>query len=77
MLSRLLLFAFLGFLVWRAWRSFTRTLRDRQPERPAAPRNDQKSAALKVDDMARCPVCSTYVTAAAGACARGDCPRRR
>ena len=74
MLSRLLLLALLAFLVWRVWRSVTGALpgRQRPAERPAEQANP-----VQVEDMAQCPVCKTYVTAAARACGRADCPRRR
>ncbi|HVJ53210.1 MAG TPA: hypothetical protein VM689_12145 [Aliidongia sp.] len=75
MLARLLLFAFILFVLWRAWRSFTigaptSRRQDRTPGQAAGPMT-------QVEDMVQCPTCGTYVTASSRACGRPDCPRRR
>lgn len=73
MLIKLLLLAAVAFGVWRLWHKIIR-VPDAQGGGTAKPRRG--SSAARIEDMAQCPVCNTYLAAGSGACGRQDCPRR-
>jgi len=66
MLSRLLVLAAVAYAVWQLWHRLIGT--------GGRPRD---RSAGRIEDMAQCPVCGTYVAAGSGRCGRQDCPRRR
>ncbi len=77
MLIKLLLLAAIAFGVWHFWRRFIGVPGQ---QGGAAGRGAGKPgrgrAASRIEDMAQCPACQTYVAASAPACGRQDCPRR-
>jgi hypothetical protein len=77
MLIKLLLLLAVAYFVWRAWH---RIIRVPQPprggEQPRRGDAGRGAAALRIDDMVKCPACQTYVAGGASGCGRQDCPRR-
>ena len=77
MLIKLLVLAAAAYGVWHFWhRIATPPRNDGADGRGGAGKRRDGAAAERIEDMAQCPVCQTYLGAAAGACGRQDCPRR-